>query len=563
MSRVVRWFIRQLWRLVLITGILVIPVLFPAEWDVVRMKVRTLVPDARVLAGLRSAKQELELDAAMRSAALAAVIDTVRDDDTFDIEARLQAIDSELTRERNARRSAAERTLALVTGGTYRQDFEREIRIRFLESEASALQSIRADRLQIGRARTNYIRERARHVELYAEWQAVVRRQAAYERQHWLVTGSPLRQLDAPWRQLEAERLRLVQVTRQAAARVTRARRAWQTAKSSAATISQTKADVGEILATLNEQIRARQRVEAIGRGIRRVLPSATLVLALLIAVPIAIKALCYFVIAPFASRRPPIRLVDRPLREPEPCDAQNAADTGRSARSSVSQVLWIDSEHELLVHPEYLQTSSDDSQKATKWLLDWQIPLSSLASGMMALTRLRATSRQRCVISSTVDPFSEIALVELGDDDAMVLQPHNLIGVRQPLGRPLRITRHWRIFSWSAWLTLQFRYLVFHGPATLIVAGCRGVRIEAAEHGRSIDQAATIGFSANLAYATRRSETFGAYLLGKHGLFNDSFAGGPGVYVYEEMPHFGKKSGLTGRGLEGMVDTVLKAFGV
>lgn len=563
MSRVVRWIARQLWRLVLITGILVIPVLFPTEWDVVKTKLRTLVPDAGVLAGLQSAKEKLELDAAVRSVALADVIDAARDDDTFDIDAHLHAIDEELMRERNARRSAAERTLALVTGGDFRQDFEREIRIRFLESEASALQSIKVNRLRIGRARADYLRERARHVELYAAWQAVVRRQAAYERQHWLVTGSPLRQLDASWRKLESERLRLVDETRRAAARVTRARLAWQSAKTSVATISQAKADVGEILASLDEQIRARQRVEAIGRAIRSVLPMAAGVLALLLAVPIAIKALCYFVIAPFASRRAPIQLIDGPARDAALPVADSAADAGPAARSGVSQVLWIDADHELLVHPEYLQTSPDDSHKATKWLLDWQIPLSSLASGMLALTRLRATTRQHCVISSTVDPFSEIAPIELRDGDALVLQPHNLIGVRQPCGRPLRITRHWRIFHLSAWLTLQFRYLIFHGPATLVVEGCRGVRVEAAERGRSIDQAATIGFSANLAYSTRRSETFGAYLMGKHGLFNDSFSGGPGVYVYEEMPHFGKKTGITGRGLEGLVDVVLKAFGI
>lgn len=563
MTRVVRWIIRQLWRLVLITGILVTPVLFPTEWDVVKTKLRTLVPDAGVLAGLQSAKQKLELDAAVRSAALADTIDAARDDDALDIDAHLHAIDQELLRERHARRSTAERTLALVTGGDFRQDFEREIRIRFLESEASALQSIRVNRLHIGRARADYLRERAQHVELYAEWQAVVQRQTAYERQHWLMAGSPLRQLDAQWRRLETERLRLVDESKRAAVRVTQARRAWQSAKSSAATISQAKADVGEVLTALDEQIRARQRVEAIGRGIRSVLPTAAGVLALLLAVPIAVKALCYFVIAPFASRRPPIRLIDGPTRDAAPPVADRASDAGPAVRSGVSQVLWIDADHELLVHPEYLQTSPDDSQKATKWLLDWSIPLSSLASGMLALTRLRATTRQRCVISSTVDPFSEIAPVELEAGDAMVLQPHNLIGVLQPRTRPLRITRHWRIFSSSAWLTLQFRYLVFHGPATLIVEGCRGVRVEAAEHGRSIDQAATIGFSANLAYSARRSETFGAYLMGKHGLFNDSFAGGPGVYIYEEMPHFGKKTGITGRGLEGMVDVVLKAFGI
>ena len=86
---------------------------------------------------------------------------------------------------------------------------------------------------------------------------------------------------------------------------------------------------------------------------------------------------------------------------------------------------------------------------------------------------------------------------------------------------------------------------------------------MESAGNGRSINQAATIGFSANLAYATTRCETFGSYLMGKQELFNDRFSGGPGFYVYEETPYFGKRSGITGRGIEGVFDTVLKVFGV
>jgi uncharacterized protein (AIM24 family) len=131
----------------------------------------------------------------------------------------------------------------------------------------------------------------------------------------------------------------------------------------------------------------------------------------------------------------------------------------------------------------------------------------------------------------------------------ALVLQPRNLVGVVQNVGRPIRITRHWR-FGLGAWITFQFRYLVFEGPGRLIVQGCRGVRIEAADRGRSIDQGATIGFSANLDYSRRRSETFGAYLMGMRGLFNDNFSGGPGILrlrgnaVFRpEIGHHGSRS--------------------
>ncbi|MDP3715352.1 MAG: hypothetical protein Q8R21_02970, partial [Burkholderiales bacterium] len=83
------------------------------------------------------------------------------------------------------------------------------------------------------------------------------------------------------------------------------------------------------------------------------------------------------------------------------------------------------------------------------------------------------------------------------------------------------------------------------------------------AQTGRRINQAGTMGFSANLMYSTTRCETFVSYLMGEQELLNDSFTGAPGFYVYEETPNFGRRTGLTGRGLEGVFDSFLKAFGL
>ena len=109
----------------------------------------------------------------------------------------------------------------------------------------------------------------------------------------------------------------------------------------------------------------------------------------------------------------------------------------------------------------------------------------------------------------------------------------------------------------------MQLRFLVFHGPGRLILQGCRGIRIETAGSPRSINQAATLGFSANLGYANTRCETFVSYWTGKEDLFNDLFTGDAGVYVYEEMPDAKRTTGVTGRGLEGFTDAVLKVFGI
>jgi hypothetical protein len=165
-------------------------------------------------------------------------------------------------------------------------------------------------------------------------------------------------------------------------------------------------------------------------------------------------------------------------------------------------------------------------------------------------------------LLSATGGPLNEIALVRLARGSALVLRPRALRGLVQSVAEPVRITRRWRL-GLSAWLTLQFRYLIFHGPCTLIVEGARGVRLEQAGGGRGVNQAAMIGFSAGLAYAVARSETFGAYLLGKQALFNDSFQSDAGFHLHEEMPMEARKGGLWRGGLRGLGDAALKVVGL
>jgi hypothetical protein len=77
------------------------------------------------------------------------------------------------------------------------------------------------------------------------------------------------------------------------------------------------------------------------------------------------------------------------------------------------------------------------------------------------------------------------------------------------------------------------------------------------------IDQAATLGFSANLLYQTTRCETFNAYFFGHERLFNDLFGGGPGRFFYEEMPSGAASRSSIVRTLEGLRDAALKVVGI
>jgi hypothetical protein len=195
--------------------------------------------------------------------------------------------------------------------------------------------------------------------------------------------------------------------------------------------------------------------------------------------------------------------------------------------------------------------------------MLDWANPFTCLAAGLFGLTRIVSASPASIVVSPARDPLAEIALITLPKGSAMVFQPRALVGVIHRFGQPVSMQRYWRLWSLHAWLTLQLRYLVFRGPVTLIVKGCRGVRVDAVDHGRVISQSATLGFSTSTAYSTSRCQTFLPYLTGHAPLLNDRFEGDVGFCVYEEaLPADGRK-GVFGRGLEGMTDSLLKVFGV
>lgn len=282
------------------------------------------------------------------------------------------------------------------------------------------------------------------------------------------------------------------------------------------------------------------------------VLPTALAILALAILGPVLIKAGLYFLVAPIAARRPPIRLL-----------ASDQGAVREVAASAVSQQVRLSAGETMLLVPEAIQSTPHAAAKWTQWLLDYRIPVSSIASGMVGLTGLRASRDETVLVSATDGPLAEIALIEIPNGSAFVLRPRALRGMLLEPGKRPRITRHWKLGRLSAWLTLQFRYLLFHGPCTLVIVGTRGVRVEQARRGRGVNQAATIGFSAGLDYGVSRSETFGAYLMGKQRLFNDSFSGGAGSYLYEEMPLGPARGSIWGRGLRGIGDAALKMFGL
>lgn len=536
-----RWLMRNALALAAIVLVLYIGNLLLQEWREFR-SARAAIPELeQQLASLRQQASGLVLDHEQR-------LQQLRRAPAQAVEARRIAIDAQLRELRAEPVACASTVLCLATGhgAGIVADQRREITIRLLELEQQALGLVAHEQL-LERLRQAHA---AAYAELRAESAPDARPLCPVDPDSWRarlqarLTGSE-RHLLLCRRNREAYDAYLAQ----------------KALHDSLARPMAASAVVQEALRPVEAEFQQRMATASgswLGKmlqDISALLPVALGILAAALLLPVAIKALLYYVIAPLASRRPPVHLLPEPATVGQPVAA--------AFRSAVSREIEVDATHELLVHSDYLQSSATASPKDTKWLLDVRYPLASLASGMTVLTRIRPRGTESVVVSSGSDPFSEVGILTLAPGEAMVLQPRCLVGVLQERGRPVRITSHWRLGSLSAWLTLQLRYLVFHGPGSLVVRGCRGVRVETPGAGRLINQAATMGFSAHIEYSVIRSETFAAYLLGRQALFNDRFTGSSGVYVYEEMPDFGRKSGITGRGLEGLLDSVLKIFGI
>jgi hypothetical protein len=281
-------------------------------------------------------------------------------------------------------------------------------------------------------------------------------------------------------------------------------------------------------------------------------------------AVPAAIRSFFYFVGASIAARRPPVVIGERlhgnhfyARIRPDEGDADAAHISAASKRVLLSP------EQEMLVRHDYCQSKPQGVSARTRWLFDWAYPLPSIAAHMWQLTRINAAQAAEIVVSSTVDPLEEVALLELGTGEIFILQARGLVGAVYQRGQRPKIRSHWRLGTLHAWMTLQLRYLSFEGPVTLIVKGCRGVRLEAAASGRTISQQATLGFSAGTAYSTVRNEPFWPYLLGEQPLLQDRFEGPEAYYLYEEVPRRARDGTTRRSPVEALVDAALKAFGV
>jgi hypothetical protein len=97
----------------------------------------------------------------------------------------------------------------------------------------------------------------------------------------------------------------------------------------------------------------------------------------------------------------------------------------------------------------------------------------------LVELRNRAATGEERLTLANGRDPHGELAMITLPAGSALVLRPSFLAGLALGEGEKLRLRRRWQLFRWQSSVTLQFRFFEFSGPARLVVAGSRGVRVE------------------------------------------------------------------------------------
>lgn len=234
-----------------------------------------------------------------------------------------------------------------------------------------------------------------------------------------------------------------------------------------------------------------------------------------------------YFLVSPLVSERRPLRL----------CKGENVRPEAQP--SAVALEIEIEPGYEMRLKERFLQASDEQLRKKTRWFLDWRIPFTSMACGLVELVELRSETGKnpaRVTLSCSDDSLSELALLRLPEGSSIILKPRFLAGLCYRSGTKPKIRKHWVFNRWQAWLSLQFRYFEFCGPVDLVIAGSRGLRIEDLSGrgealARRVNRNAVIAFTSDLEYRPVRAETFWSYYRGMNPLFDDLFTGS-GLFV-------------------------------
>lgn len=264
-----------------------------------------------------------------------------------------------------------------------------------------------------------------------------------------------------------------------------------------------------------------------------------------LILLPVLVKILMYYLLAPLVEKLPPVRL----------------AKGGRAEREIVFSPGTTALDMELSDGTSLFLRSGDWGKKRTgvtartRLMWSWRYPLVTFSAGLCELVEMIPESGKRAMVtitSPTPDVF--IARVDL-NGGSVVIRPRFLAG----FAGDVQIRTRWS-FHLHNLLSGRIRQIILEGTGTLLVTGSWGVDAARPEEGQDwrIEDDLLFGYSTDAEYALCRTETFWHYFRGKATLFDRRMRKGIFFTQHNRMEP-GKTGGTF---LERTVNALLNSIG-
>ncbi len=233
-------------------------------------------------------------------------------------------------------------------------------------------------------------------------------------------------------------------------------------------------------------------------------------------------KVFCFYVVAPFADKTPPIQLTNH---------LTDGNIVHKEAEKTVN--IKVDRLNPLYVRMDYMNQYDRNLTKRTRLFWRWSAPFISYASGLFELTEFttRSTVENGTVVLSPKKVSDYITEIELQQHHGLVIHPAYIVGI----SGDIQVKTQW-VWSFHSWLTGQHRYIIFYGTGKLYLEGSGGIYVmESAPAKTSVESHLLIGFDSRLGYSTIRTETFWPYFRNKVSLIDNQFSG-KGVFLRQAV---------------------------
>ncbi len=318
---------------------------------------------------------------------------------------------------------------------------------------------------------------------------------------------------------------------------------------------------------TVQRRVTAAQaRAETLGEALSHVQPDSSvlyfylwnawqslgrvLLIALFVILlgPAVGRILLYYVLAPRLARGRALRLGEVPEVWPQVSVSS----------PSLEVALWPG--EILRVRPDHVRNVDDDLAVTTRWLLDWSLPLSSLACGFLRTREIhhRHIGGRSCALLAG-NARTELTEVSVPEGGSLVVRPSQVAGLVTRSGQRLCVRRRWRLFHWQSWTTGQFAHFEFHGHCRVILSASAPLRVErlAPRQERRVPREAAVAFTPGVLRRPIRSERFWRYYGGRSALFDQALSGEGLVLVVDPA-----KARASSR-LKRLKSRALRAFGL